>query len=85
MSEHSAYNGLHLMVAFLTGAAAGAAIAWLGSSEEGRQTRERLRDLAKDAGSKAVLLPEALRSAGGRAATAARDAFEEAMKPGLDQ
>ncbi len=65
------------MLAFLAGAAAGAAVALLTAPEPGRDVRGRLRDWARDAQDRVEKLPGAVREAAGRASTAARSAFEE--------
>ncbi len=80
MSDQNRYGGAHLLLAFVAGAAAGAAVALLTAPKSGRETREQLRGMASQVGEKAGHLPEAIRSAYGRAAEAARDAFHRSLK-----
>jgi gas vesicle protein len=63
------------MLAFLGGAAAGAAIAVLTAPRAGRDTREQLVGYVKTGTEKTRHLPGAVKAATG----AARDAFTEAM------
>ena len=81
MSEYT--NGrsiLGTLMIFVAGAATGAAIALLTAPRTGRETREKLRDLAKTAGEKAVRLPQAVTEAASRGAEAAKDTFTKTMK-----
>ncbi|MBZ5640909.1 MAG: YtxH domain-containing protein [Acidobacteriia bacterium] len=80
MSDSSRYGGAHLLVAFLAGAAAGAAVAYLTAPGSGRETREQLKGWAGDARAKAVRVPHAFREAYAKAAEAAKAAFVEALR-----
>lgn len=80
MSEHSHYSGAHLLIAFLAGAATGAAVALLTAPLPGREARESVRDWAKEAQGRVERVPRAVRSAYTEAARAARDAFVEAFE-----
>ncbi len=80
MSQDRGYSGAHLMLAFLAGAVGGACVALLSSPRSGQQIRQSLRGWAHETQGKAVRVPEALRSAYGRASVAARDAFSEALR-----
>jgi gas vesicle protein len=81
MSEESyRTSGINLVCAFLVGAAAGAAVAYLTAPSSGRETRERLKDWTSNAGQRATRLPRAVGEAYSRAARAAKDAFNESMR-----
>lgn len=43
MSEHNGFSGTHIFIAFLAGAAAGAAVALLTTPTTGSENREKLR------------------------------------------
>lgn len=83
MEEGHGYRGTQVLLAFLGGAATGAAIVILAAPKSGRETREQLGDYV-DSGKeylhshkeKTKRLPEAMRSARG----AAREAFSETMR-----
>lgn len=79
MSDHEHDSGTHLLIAFLAGAAVGAAVALLTAPRSGRETREKLRGLAEDLGERAKRAPGAAREAYERAADAARRAFADAF------
>ncbi len=70
-----------LILAFLAGAVSGTVVALLTAPRSGRETRERLKDIARDATGKAFRVPPALNEACLRAAGAARAAFIEAFGP----
>ena len=72
MSDSGRYGAAHLLIAFLAGAAAGAAVALLTAPQSGERTRERVQAWAADL--------RGTREALGRAARAARDAFAEALR-----
>jgi gas vesicle protein len=75
--ERSSGLGLgSIFLAFLTGAAAGAAVALLNAPEDGEAMRRRLRGLAMNSKDKVARLPAAIKNAGG----VAKDAFSEAYK-----
>ncbi len=80
MSDDSRYGGAHLLIAFLAGAAAGAAVAFLTAPRSGRETRAKVRAWAQDVGDKATRFPGAMKDAYGRAAGAAKEAFAEALR-----
>jgi len=79
VSENSRYGGAHLLVAFVAGAAAGAAVALLTTPKTGRESREQIRTWAADLGEKASRASGAVQSAYGRATEAAKEAFSQAM------
>jgi gas vesicle protein len=80
MSDTNRYGGAHLLVAFLVGAAAGAAVAYLTAPHSGRETRENLKGWAGDVRGKAVRVPHAVREAYTKASEAAKTAFVEAFR-----
>jgi gas vesicle protein len=75
MNERQGYGAASLFLAFLGGAAAGAAVALLMAPKAGRETRERLGDYVRTGKEKTVQLPEAVKAA----SIAAREAFSETM------
>ena len=75
MRDDNCYSGAHLLLAFIAGGIAGAAVALLSAPQSGPQTRDSLRGLAKDAQGKAVKVPVALRRAYSDASDAAKKAF----------
>ena len=79
MSENSKYGGAHLLIAFVAGAAAGAAVALLTAPKSGRESRAQVRAWAGDLGQKASRASGAVHDAYGRAADAAKDAFSQAL------
>ncbi len=79
MSEANRYSGAHILIAFLAGAAAGAAVAYLTAPRSGRELREDLRGWAGDVREKAVRVPHAFRAAYSKASEAAKTAFVEAL------
>lgn len=82
MEERSGFGVLGLALAFLGGAAAGAAVALLAAPASGEETRERLLELANAQKEKATRVPKALKSAYAQASTAAKDGFAETYKNG---
>jgi gas vesicle protein len=80
MSETNRYGGAHLLIAFLAGAAAGAAAAYLTTPRSGRESREQLKGWAGDVREKTARVPHAVREAYARASEAAKQAFAEALK-----
>lgn len=72
-------GNLELILAFLLGAAAGATVALLTAPQSGRETRDRIKDLARGAADDAKRVPSTLSDAYGRAARAAREAFLRAL------
>ena len=81
MSDTSRSQAAGIVLAFLAGAVSGAVVALLTAPRSGRDTRGRLKDIARDAAGKTVRVPPALHQAYGRAADAARRAFVEAFEP----
>ena len=79
MYDDDSINGTHVLLAFLAGTVAGAAIALLSAPQTGSETRQSLRGLASGAGDRASTVPDTLRGAYGKAASAARDAFSRAL------
>ena len=79
MKDDNAYTGAHLLIAFLAGAAAGAAVAMLTAPQSGTDTRDTIRGWARDAQGKATRVPGALKEAYAHAAQAAREAFTKAL------
>lgn len=67
MSEGRGVSGGSLLLAFIAGAAAGAAVALLTSPKSGREMRESIASWARRSG---------VRDAVSRAITASRDAFD---------
>jgi gas vesicle protein len=78
MSDRREYGSSHILLAFLGGAAAGAAVALLTAPRSGRETREQISDYLEAGKEKTRQLPGAVKAAGG----AAREAFTEAMNNG---
>ncbi len=68
-----------LVLAFLAGAATGAAIALLTAPRTGRETRGRVRALAEDVAGRTPRVSLALNGAYARAARVARQAFVESL------
>lgn len=75
MREQKGFTGAQIALAFLGGAAAGAAVAVLTAPKSGRETREQLNGYLRRGKHKTEFLPEAMRSA----THAAREAFDGAM------
>ncbi len=73
------YSGAHLLIAFLAGAAAGAAVALLSSPRTGSENRDSIAGWARGAQGTATKMPHAIRNASRDAAKAASDAFTRAM------
>jgi gas vesicle protein len=80
MREHNCYGGAHLLIAFLAGAAAGAAMALMTAPKAGKETRDTLRVWAKDAQSTIERVPAALKEAYDKATVAAKDAFTDSLE-----
>lgn len=82
----SGRSSLDLILAFVLGAAAGATVALLTAPQSGRESRQKLKDLARDAAGGLDRVPDLVGEAYDRAAQAAREAFvralEEAAGPG---
>jgi gas vesicle protein len=80
MSSSDRNGGAQVLLAFLAGAAAGAAVAFLTAPRSGRETRDNLRGWAHEAQSKAGRLPRAIREAANHAMRAARETFNEEIR-----
>lgn len=57
-------HGTGLILTFLVGAAAGAAVALLTAPRTGRETRRKLKEFAEDLAERAGRVPSAVRAAG---------------------
>ena len=79
MRDNNCYSGAHVLLAFLAGGIAGAAVALLAAPQSGPQARDTLRAWARDAQGKAVRVPDALRRAYSDASEAAKKAFSESF------
>jgi gas vesicle protein len=84
MREHErivmkGFGGGQMLLAFVTGAAAGAVAALLNAPSTGSETRARLRAAADDARGAAERTPRALREATAAAARAFNEALAEEM------
>ena len=80
-SDHHCHLGFStFLIAVLTGAAAGAAAAYLTAPRSGAESRRRLQAMADDTRETAHRVPEALR----KATEAARQAFNEALRENGD-
>ena len=77
MTDTRGFSGSHLLIAFATGAAAGAVIALVTAPRNGRETREALASWADDVRGKAERLPRAMGVAVERGAKAGKEAFAE--------
>lgn len=80
MNEHTQFSGAHLLIAFLAGAATGAAVAILTAPHSGRETREAVRDWAREKQERVERVPHAVHSAYTEAVRAAREAFVAALE-----
>src|SRR5262245_58681644 len=69
-----------LLIAFATGAAAGAVAAYLTAPRTGKEMRASLQSWARDAREKAVLIPTAIRHAVERGTKAGKEAFAESYR-----
>ena len=77
MSEARGDAGLGFAVGFLLGGALGASLALLVAPEPGRQTRERLRDVAADVRDKTMAVSDELRDKAEDVLKRSREVFEE--------
>ena len=80
MTDTRGFGGSHLLIAFVTGAAAGAVMAYLTAPRSGKETREALQSWAQEARNKAGRLPHAMGQAVERATNAGKDAFAESYR-----
>jgi gas vesicle protein len=79
MTQTRSFSGVHLLTAFITGAAAGAAVAFITAPRSGKETREALQVWARDVRGKAVRIPHAVGQAVERAARVGKEAFSESF------
>jgi gas vesicle protein len=77
MREGCGYSGLGFAVGFILGGALGASLALLFAPEPGRQTRERLRDLAAGVRDKTIAVSDELRDKAEEVLERGREVFEE--------
>lgn len=75
MNDRDGFGAGQLFLAFLGGAAAGAAVAFLTAPRSGRETRAQLGGYLQAGREKTLQLPQAVKAA----SSAARDAFTETM------
>jgi gas vesicle protein len=80
MADREGFSGFGVFLAFLGGAAAGAAVALLMAPTSGEETRDKLLGYANEGKDKVTRVPQALKSAYAQATEVARDAFSEAYK-----
>jgi gas vesicle protein len=80
MIETRSFSGTQLFVAFATGAAAGAAVAYLTAPRSGKETRDALQVWARDARNKASRIPHAVREAVERGSHTGKEAFSESYR-----
>ena len=73
--EYRGYGFGQMLMAVLSGALAGAAVAYFTAPRSGVETRQRLRSMSSDARETVGQLPGALR----KATEAAKEAFTEAL------
>lgn len=85
MNEIRRTDPATLLLAFLAGAVTGAAVALLTAPQSGRETRDRLKGLARDAARGAARATPRLNDVYTRAARAARRAFSEALDSGASE
>jgi len=77
MSEECSYSGWGFAVGFILGGALGASLALLFAPEPGRQTRERLRDVAADVRAKTMAVSDELREKAEAVLERSREVFDE--------
>jgi len=80
MTDTRGFSGSHLLIAFATGAAAGAVVALMTAPRTGRETREALQSWADDVRGKAARVPRAMSAAVEHATKAGKDAFAESYR-----
>ena len=79
MSDENRSSSLHLLLAFLAGAATGAAVALLTSPRTGKENREKLAEWARSAQEEAARAAPEVRAQASHAARAVGDAVERAF------
>ena len=77
MREERGDSGLRFAVGFILGGALGAGLALLFAPEPGRQTRERLRDVAADVRDKTMAVSDELRDKAEAVLARSREVFDE--------
>jgi len=77
--SNSDFTSAHVMLAFLTGAAAGAAAAFLTAPRSGADTRQWISESMATRRDEIGKLPPALRAAYDAAAEAAKGAYKDAL------
>ena len=77
MSEECGDSGLGVAVGFILGGALGASLALLFAPVPGRQTRDRLRDLAADVRDKTIAVSDELRDKAEEVLGRIREVFDE--------
>ena len=85
MSDNTCNSGAQVLIAFLVGAATGAAIALMTAPKPGKETRDTIRGWTRDAQDTMEMVPAALKTAYDSAATAAKDAFTESIEQSRKQ
>jgi gas vesicle protein len=80
MTESRGFSGTQLLMAFMAGAATGAAVAFMTAPRTGKETREALTTWAMDAREKAARIPQAMRDAVDQGTRAGKEAFAESYR-----
>lgn len=80
MADRDGFSGFGVFLAFVGGAAAGAAVALLMAPSSGEETREKLLGYANQGKDSVTRVPQALKSAYAQASETAKDAFTEAYR-----
>lgn len=80
MAEREGFSGFGVFMAFIGGAAAGAAVALLMAPTSGEEMRDKLLGFATDGKDAVQRVPKALKSAYSQASEVAKDAFTEAYR-----
>lgn len=79
MSDKAGIHTSRILLCFVVGAAAGAAVALLTAPRSGRETRRKLKQVASELADRAVRVPPAVTEAYRRAAAAGKEAFVSAL------
>jgi gas vesicle protein len=79
MSDKAVHHTGRIVLYFLAGAAAGAAIALLTAPRTGRETRRKLRQITGDLADRAARVAPAVSEAYRRATAAGKEAFVSAL------
>ena len=80
MSDKAGNYTSRILLCFVVGAAAGAAVALLTAPRSGRETRRKLKEFTSDLADRAVRMPPAITEAYRRAAAAGKEAFVSALE-----